>query len=90
MQDSPTVDLGRFSPQFEECVPSCPGLTTLDVRYLIALTDAETSIVQGIILCPGEKLGEHFSYVSDTSFKCQRSIPMSFFDTYQGQALYNP
>ena len=90
VQDSPTVDLGRFSPQFEECVPSCPGLTTLDVRYLIALTDAETSIIQGIILCPGEKLGEHFSYVSDTSFKCQRSIPMSFFDMYQGQALYNP
>lgn len=90
VQDSPTVDLGRFSPQFEECVPSCPSLTTLDVRYLIALTDAETSIVQGIILCPGEKLGEHFSYVSDTSFKCQRSIPMSFFDAYQGQALYNP
>lgn len=90
VQDSPTVDLGRFSPQFKECVPSCPSLTTLDIRYLIALTDAETSIVQGIILGPGEKLGEHFSYVSDTSFKCQRSIPMSFFDTYQGQALYNP
>lgn len=90
VQDSPTVDLGRFSPQFKECVPSCPSLTTLDIRYLIALTDAETSIVQGIILCPGEKLGDHFSYVSDTSFKCQRSIPMSFFDTYQGQALYNP
>ena len=47
VQDSPTVDLGRFSPQFEECVPSCSDLTTLDVRYLIALTDAETSIVQG-------------------------------------------
>jgi len=90
VQDSPTVDLGRFSPQFEECVPSCPSLTTSDIRYLIALTNAETSIVQGIILCPGEKLGDHFSYVSDTSFKCQRSIPMSFFDTYQGQALYNP
>ena len=69
VQDSPTVDLGKFSPQFKECVPSCPSLTTLDVRYLIALTDAETGIVQGIILCPGEKLGEHFSYVSDTSFK---------------------
>lgn len=90
VQDSPTVDLGKFSPQFEECVPSCPRLTTLDVRYLIALTDAKTSIVQGIILCPGEKLGEHFSYVSDTNFKCQRSIPMSFFDKYQGKALYNP
>ena len=90
VQDSPTVDLGKFSPQFKECVPSCPSLTTLDVRFLIALTDAETGIVQGIILCPGEKLGEHFSYVSDTSFKCQRSIPMSFFHTYQGKALYNP
>ncbi len=90
VQDSPTVDLGKFSPQFKECIPSCPSVTTLDVRYLIALTDARTSISQGIILCPGEKLGEHFSYVSDTNFKCQRSIPMSFFDMYQGQALYNP
>ncbi len=90
IQDSPTVDLGRFSPQFEEFVPSCPDLTTLDVRYLIALTDAETGIIQGVILCPGEKLGELFSYVSDISFKCQRSIPMSFFDAYQGKAFYNP
>ena len=90
VQDSPTVDLGKFSPQFKERVPSCPSLTTLDVRYLIALTDAETSIIQGIILCPGEKLGQHFSYVSDTNFKCQRSIPMSFFDAHQGKALYNP
>ena len=90
IQDSPTVDLGRFSPQFEEFVPSCPDLTTLDVRYLMALTDAETGIIQGVILCPGEKLGELFSYVSDISFKCQRSIPMSFFDAYQGKALYNP
>ena len=23
-------------------------------------------------------------------FKCQRSIPMNFFDEYKGQVVYNP
>ena len=90
IQDSPTVDLGRFSPQFEEPVPACPGLSTLDIRYLIALTNAETSIIEGIVLCPGTRLGEFFSFVGATNFKCQRSIPMSFFDAYSGMSLYNP
>lgn len=44
-QDSPTVDLGRMSPQFRVGVTSCPGLTTEDIRYLIALTDEATDIV---------------------------------------------
>jgi hypothetical protein len=90
VQDSPTIDLGMFSPQFEESVPSCPGITTLDIRYLITLTDKETSTVRGAILCPGSRLGEHGSYVSNVSYKCQRSIPMKFFDRHRGQALFNP
>ena len=32
-QESPTVDLGRYSPQFEETVASLQGFTTGDVRY---------------------------------------------------------
>ena len=56
---------------------------------LIALTK-KTGIVTGIVLCPGEKLSEHFSFVSDTSYKCQRTIPMRFFDQFEGQAVYNP
>jgi hypothetical protein len=90
VQDSPTVDLGRFTPEKEEVVVAESNLTTFDVRYLIALTNPLTSIIEGIILAPGEKLGEIFTYVSDVSFKCQRSIPMSFFDSYEGQCLYNP
>lgn len=90
IQDSSTVDLGKFSPQFEEAVAACPGLTTSDVRYLIALTDEKTGIVQGLVLCPGSKLGEHFTYVSDVNYKCQRSIPMSFFDQFDGQSRFNP
>jgi len=89
-QDSPTVDLGQFSPQFKVDVPSCPGLTTEDVRYFVALTDAATGLVTGIVLCPGFYLGTHFSYVSDVNYKCQRSIPMNFFDLYAGQAVFNP
>jgi hypothetical protein len=90
VQDAQTVDLGKFSPEREEIVFEENNLTTFDVRYLIALTDPKTGIIEGIILAPGEKLGEIFTYVSDVSFKCQRSIPMSFFDLYNGQCVFNP
>lgn len=90
IQDSPTVDLGKFSPENEEIVIEEKNLTTFDVRYLIALTDPETEIIAGVILSPGEKLGEVFSYVSDKNYKCQRSIPMAFFDKYHGKSVFNP
>ncbi len=90
VQDAQTVDLGKFSPEKEEVVFEDNHLTTFDVRYLIALTDPKTGVIEGIILAPGEKLGEIFTYVSDMSYKCQRSIPMRFFDLYNGQCVFNP
>lgn len=90
VQDSPTVDLGKFSPEKEEIVIVYSELTTFDVRYLIALTNPTTEIVEGVILSPGEKLGELFSYVSAESYKCQRTIPMSFFDSHYGKSVFNP
>lgn len=90
VQDSPTVDLGKFSPEKEEIIVESSRLTTFDVRYLIALTNPKTEIIEGIILCPGEKLGELFSYVSGESYKCQRSIPMVFFDNLYGKSVFNP
>lgn len=90
VQDSPTVDLGKFSPEAEAIVISEKNLTTFDVRYLIALTNPTTGIIEGVIVAPGEKLGELFSYVSDQSYKCQRSIPMNFFDQYYGKSVFNP
>lgn len=90
VQDSPTVDLGKFSPEKEEIVIEEKNLTTFDVRYLIALTNPKTGIIEGIILSPGEKLGEVFSYVSDQSYKCQRAMPMAFFDKYYGKSVFNP
>jgi len=90
VQDSPTVDLGKFSPEFEEVVLDDLNITTYDVRYLIALTNPITEIIEGVILSPGEKLGEVFSYVSDKSYKCQRSIPIRFFDKYSGMSVFNP
>jgi len=90
VQDAQTVDLGRFTPEKEEVVVEENNLTTFDVRYLIALTNPKTDIIEGIILAPGEKLGEIFTYVSDVSFKCQRTIPMSFFNLLDGQCVYNP
>ena len=90
VQDSPTVDLGKYSPEIEEIVIPNLKISTHDIRYLIALTNQETEIIEGIILAPGEKLGEVFSYVSDQSYKCQKSIPMKFFDKYYGKAVFNP
>ncbi len=90
VQDAQTVDLGRFTPEKEEVVVAENNLTTFDVRYLIALTNPKTDVIEGIILAPGEKLGEIFTYVSDVSYKCQRSIPMSFFNSHEGQCVFNP
>ena len=90
VQDSPTVDLGKFSPSKEESVHEKENLTTFDVRYLIALTNPETEIIEAIILSPGENLGELFSYISAESYKCQRAIPASFFDKYDGKVVFNP
>ena len=90
VQDSPTVDLGKFSPETEELVFEDSNVTTSDIRYLIALTNSQTNVIEGIVLAPGERLGEIFTYVRDTSFKCQRSIPMLFFNNYKGQCVFNP
>lgn len=90
IQDTQTVDLGRYSPEIEEEIDESLGLSTFDVRYLIALTDPATGIIEGIILSPGERLGDVFSYVSDESYKCQRSIPMSFFESHRGKIVVNP
>ncbi len=90
VQDSPTVDLGKFSPEKDEIVVTGSNLTTFDVRYLIALTNPQTEIIEGIILCPGEKLGEIFSYVGAESYKCQRAIPIAFFEKHYGKCVFNP
>ncbi|WP_299948831.1 hypothetical protein [uncultured Microbulbifer sp.] len=90
IQDSPTVDLGKYSPEFEDVVPDCGNFTTRTMRYLIALTNPETNIIEGAILCPGNKLGLHFTYVGDKSYKCQRSIPMDFFESFNGKSVFNP
>lgn len=89
VQDSPTVDLGKYSPQFEEEIYN-EIYTTTSIRYLIALTNPVTSIIEGVILCPGEHLGKNLTYVSDKSFKTQRQIPMSFFNSFSGKVVYNP
>lgn len=90
VQDSPTVDLGKFSPEKEEFVIEEKNITTFDVRYLIALTNPKTEIIEGIILTAGERLGDIFSYVSSQSYKCQRTIPMSFFESHYGKSVFNP
>lgn len=88
VQDSPTIDLGKYSPEFEEVVYS--NITTKDIRYLIALTNSQTNLIESVVLVSGKELGDIFSFVSDTSFKCQRSIPMSFFDGYKKRCVFNP
>ena len=88
VQDSPTIDLGKYSPEFEEIIFS--NITTKDIRYLIALTNSRTKKVESVVLVSGKELGETFTFVSATSFKCQRSIPMSFFEKNKGKSVSNP
>jgi len=90
VQDTQTVDLGKFTPEKKEIINKEFEITTFDIRYLIALTNPETERIEGIILCPGEKLGEIFSYVSNKSYKCQRSIPMEIFNENYGKVVINP
>ncbi len=90
LQDSSTVDLGKYTPEFEVEIPDCPGFTTKEIRYLIALTDQRTNKVEGIILCPGKYLEKNFTHVGNKSYKCQRSIPMSFFHSFHGKCIFNP
>lgn len=89
VQDSPTVDLGKYSPSNPVVIEDKLSLTTADVRYLIALTD-KSGIIEGVVLCPGNKLGDTFTFVNGTNYKCQRSIPMSFFDSLSGKSVFNP
>ena len=89
VQDSPTVDLGKYSPSNPVVIDANLNMTTEDVRYLIALTD-KSGHIEGLILCPGNKLGDSFTFVNGTSYKCQRSIPMIFFDSFSGKSVFNP
>ena len=86
VQDSPTVDLGKYSPQSIEDIFGI--FNTGNIRYLIALTNKESQIIEGFYLGPGNKLGQHFSYVAETSVKYQRNIKMSFFDGYKGMSIH--
>lgn len=88
VQDSPTIDLGKYSPQFEEQISD--RFTTRTIRYLIALTNAADGAIDGLIMCPGEELGKNFTYVAEKSFKCQRNIPMNFFEAFKGEVVFNP
>ena len=90
LQDSPTVDLGKYSPEFEEIIERCDGFTTKNMRYFIALTNSKNNIIEGAVLCSGRKLGLHFTYIAEKSYKCQRSIPMSFFEAIEGRSVFNP
>ena len=89
IQDSPTVDLGKYSPSRPVVVNEELNVTTEDVRYIIALTDRE-GVIEGIIISPGVALCDEFTCVNDTSYKCQRSIPMAFFEKYVGKSVFNP
>lgn len=90
VQVSPTIDLGRETPSFPTAPFEGLTITTEDVRYLIGLLDPKTKKIEGIVLMSGRDIVEEFSLVGSTSYKCQRSIPMSFFDQYKGKSVFNP
>ena len=90
LQESPTIDLGAHSPQTKEVICRASKITTQDIRYFIALTNPESGTIEGIVLTSGKELGHYFSYVPSKSYKCQRNIPMDFFEQNKGYSVYNP
>lgn len=75
VQDSPTIDLGRYSPQFEENINA--NFTTRTVRYLIALTDAMNGSIDGDVLCQ-EKNSEKTSLTSAEQTLSVRGVSDGF------------
>lgn len=90
VQDSRTIDLGRESPQDPRTLKGCLDMTTLELRYLIALTNPMTSAIESIILAPGHALAQHLTFVLEPSGKRQRQIPMHFFETFKGMVVIDP
>lgn len=90
VQDSPTIDLGAHSPLFEEKIVKANRITPKDVRYLIALTNPHSGIIEDYVLTAGRELGKYFNYVPTKSYKCQLSIPMDFFAQNKGRVICNP
>ncbi|WP_341778693.1 hypothetical protein [Levilactobacillus sp. HBUAS70063] len=90
-QDSPTVDLGKYSPQNVQTPKELAGIhdevNTANMRYLIAITEPLTGVIQDIFLGPGSTLNRYFSFVPDTSVKYQRGIKMTNFSNHQGQVI---
>ena len=68
VQDSPTIDYGRYSPQLEETIND--AFTTRTICYLIALTNVMNGFTDGVVLVPREELCKNFTYVAEKSFKC--------------------
>jgi len=87
VQESPTVDLGLYSPANKRPVENYPNITSEDMRYLIALTNPQSHTIEGIIITCGLILKENFSIVAGESYKCQRSIPMSLFASNVGKCI---
>lgn len=85
IQDTQTVDLGKYSPAFEQIIADMPTITSKDIRYFIALTNPNTSVIEGFILTCGAKLGNYFTFVASESYKCQRNIPMDLFTSHFGE-----
>ena len=90
IQDSPTIDLGKYTPESRLIVCRQPEITTQDIRYLIVLTNAKTSTIKGVILLSGLDIVNHFTYISASSYKCQRAIKMDFFSKFTRKCVFNP
>lgn len=90
IQDSPTIDLGKYTPLTNSMILPELEIRTKDVRYLIVLMNPKSNKVEGVVLMPGEALGVHFRYVDGISGKSQRAIKMNVFERYKGLSVFNP
>ncbi len=89
IQESPTIDFGRYSPILVEEIDGLSGYNTEDIRYLILLIDEE-GCPEGLACLSGKSMMENplLSFVSQTNWKSQNSIPLDIFRKNEGSIIH--
>ena len=89
IQESPTIDLGKYSPAVAINIEGMPSYSTRDIRYLILLIDPN-GIPQGLACMSGGEIikEKRLSFVPKTSWKCQNSFSLELFKENLNKVIF--
>lgn len=91
IQDSQTVDLGRYTPVNIETIKDLgPNITTEDIRYFILLVEKDSGIPYGAALLSGKDLIQRLdiSFIPEKSYKNQNNLDLCLFKRNKGKLIY--